>query len=87
MSTVAVIAGWRTFELADRRQGDHHDGVPVHLLTHHVDDGDVTRDRGGAPTMATFVLVHGAGDVGWHWHLLEAELRDQGHDAHDFGMR
>jgi hypothetical protein len=22
-----------------------------------------------------------------HWHLLEAELRDQGHDAHDFGMR
>jgi hypothetical protein len=37
--------------------------------------------------MATFVLVHGTGDVGWHWHLLEAELRDRGNDAHDFGMR
>lgn len=29
--------------------------------------------------MATFVLVHGAGDVGWYWHLVEAELRAQGH--------
>jgi len=45
MATVAVIAGRRTFELADRWQGDHHDGVPVHVLTHHVDDGDVTRGR------------------------------------------
>ena len=24
--------------------------------------------------MATFVLVHGAGDVGWYWNLTEAEL-------------
>ena len=22
------------------RNGDHHDGVPIHVLTHHVDDGD-----------------------------------------------
>ncbi len=29
--------------------------------------------------MATFVLVHGAGDVGWYWHLTEAELRARGH--------
>jgi pimeloyl-ACP methyl ester carboxylesterase len=29
--------------------------------------------------MATFVLVHGAGDVGWYWHLAEAELRAAGH--------
>jgi pimeloyl-ACP methyl ester carboxylesterase len=31
--------------------------------------------------MATFVLIHGAGDVGWYWHLVEAELRDRGHDT------
>jgi pimeloyl-ACP methyl ester carboxylesterase len=31
--------------------------------------------------MATFVLIHGAGDVGWYWHLVEAELRERGHDV------
>ena len=31
--------------------------------------------------MATFVLIHGAGDGGWAWHLLEAELRRRGHDV------
>jgi pimeloyl-ACP methyl ester carboxylesterase len=31
--------------------------------------------------MATFVLIHGAADVGWYWHLLEAELRARGHDT------
>jgi pimeloyl-ACP methyl ester carboxylesterase len=31
--------------------------------------------------MATFVLVHGAGDAGWYWHLAEAELRARGHQT------
>jgi pimeloyl-ACP methyl ester carboxylesterase len=31
--------------------------------------------------VATFVLVHGGGDVGWYWHLVERELRARGHDA------
>lgn len=31
--------------------------------------------------MSTFILIHGAGDVGWYWHLLEAELRSHGHDV------
>ncbi len=31
--------------------------------------------------MTTFVLVHGAGDVGWSWHLVAAELRARGHDV------
>jgi pimeloyl-ACP methyl ester carboxylesterase len=30
--------------------------------------------------MATFVLIHGAGDVGWYWHLVADELRERGHD-------
>jgi SAM-dependent methyltransferase len=31
--------------------------------------------------LSTFVLIHGAGDVGWYWHLVEAELRARGHDV------
>lgn len=31
--------------------------------------------------MATFVLIHGAGDAGWYWHLVAAELHARGHEA------
>jgi pimeloyl-ACP methyl ester carboxylesterase len=31
--------------------------------------------------MTTFVLIHGAGDSGWSWHLVAAELRARGHDV------
>jgi pimeloyl-ACP methyl ester carboxylesterase len=31
--------------------------------------------------MSTFVLIHGGGDVGWYWHLVEAELRARGHEV------
>jgi pimeloyl-ACP methyl ester carboxylesterase len=31
--------------------------------------------------MGTFALVHGGGDSGWAWHLVEAELRARGHDT------
>ena len=31
--------------------------------------------------MTTFVFIHGAGDVGWYWHLVEAELRAKGYDT------
>ena len=34
MSTGAVIVGRRTFEHAGRWDGDHHDGVPIFVLTH-----------------------------------------------------
>src|SRR4051812_27356462 len=36
MASRAVIAGRRTYEHAGRWQGDHHDGVPVFVLTHDV---------------------------------------------------
>jgi dihydrofolate reductase len=48
LATGAVIAGRRTFELAGRWNGDHHDGVPIHILTHHIDENDVP------PGSATF---------------------------------
>lgn len=86
-STGAVIAGRRTFELAGRWGGDHHDGVPINVLTHHVDEGDVP------PGSATFytdveacvadaraasgdraVMVHGAGAA---QALLRAGLLDE----------
>jgi pimeloyl-ACP methyl ester carboxylesterase len=31
--------------------------------------------------LSAFVLIHGAGDGGWYWHLVEAELRARGHDV------
>lgn len=31
--------------------------------------------------MTTFVLVHGSGDGGWAWHLVQRALEDAGHEA------
>lgn len=31
--------------------------------------------------MSTFVLIHGAGDGGWSWHLVAAELQARGHEV------
>ena len=31
--------------------------------------------------LATFVLIHGGGDVGWYWHLVDPVLRERGHDV------
>jgi pimeloyl-ACP methyl ester carboxylesterase len=32
-------------------------------------------------SMATFVLLPGAGSTSWYWHLVEPELRGAGHDV------
>src|SRR5918992_1871601 len=73
MATGAVIAGRRTYELAGRWQGDHHDGVPVFVLTHNVPDDPppgsiryVTDARecasqARAAAGDSDVMVHGAG--------------------------
>jgi dihydrofolate reductase len=87
LTTGALISGRRTFELAQRWQGDHHDGVPIFVLTHRVDEGDVP------PGSARFVtdveecaaqakaasgdrpvMVHGAGAA---QSLLRAGLLDE----------
>jgi pimeloyl-ACP methyl ester carboxylesterase len=31
--------------------------------------------------MATYILIHGAGDSAYHWHLVAPGLRDRGHDV------
>ena len=41
----------------------------------------ISTRQGKEMIMATFVLIHGAGDVGWYWHLVEQELRRRGHDT------
>jgi pimeloyl-ACP methyl ester carboxylesterase len=35
----------------------------------------------GRIALATFALIHGAGDSGWYWHLVAAELRARAHDV------
>jgi pimeloyl-ACP methyl ester carboxylesterase len=31
--------------------------------------------------VSTFVMIHGGGDVGRSWHLVEAALHSHGHDV------
>ena len=74
LATGAVISGRRTFELAGRWHGDHNDGVPIFVLAHHVEEGDVppgssrfVTDVGECASAARAaagdraVMVHGAG--------------------------
>jgi dihydrofolate reductase len=74
MSTGAVVAGRGTFEPAGGWGGDHHDGVPIFILTRHDPDDrrqwllvtyvtDVTSAMTQAKEAAgdKNVLVHGAG--------------------------
>jgi dihydrofolate reductase len=73
MATRAVISGRRTYEHAGRWHGDHHDGVPVFVLTHDVPQDPppgsvryVTNVRecaaqARAAAGDSDVMVHGAG--------------------------
>lgn len=73
MASRAFIAGRRTYELANHWQGDHHDGVPIIILTHDVPQepppGSVrfvtdARDAAAQARAAAGdadVMVHGAG--------------------------
>ena len=40
-----------------------------------------SRTRHRLRIMTTFALIHGAGDGGWAWHLVQSELRARGHEA------
>jgi hypothetical protein len=44
-------------------------------------DHDRHEDPSEGVEVATFALIHGAGDVGWYWHLVQAELGQRGHDT------
>lgn len=75
MATGAVVAGRGTFEPAEGWGGDHHDGVPIWILSRHPAPGwaaefplvTYTADLAGAMAAAKAaagrrdVLVHGAG--------------------------
>lgn len=43
LATGAVVTGRRTFEVAGGWAGDHHDGVPIFVLTRHEPDGETGR--------------------------------------------
>jgi dihydrofolate reductase len=75
MTTGAVVAGRGTVEPAGAWGGDHHDGVPIFVLSRHEPDGEIAQwplvtyvdDVTTAMTQAKQaagdknVLVHGAG--------------------------
>ncbi|WP_129667261.1 dihydrofolate reductase family protein [Phytoactinopolyspora endophytica] len=75
MSTGAVIAGRATFEPAGGWRGDHHDGVPIYILSrhaapawvadwpavHYVSDLEVAVRDAKRAAGEKNVLVHGAG--------------------------
>jgi dihydrofolate reductase len=73
LATRAVIAGRRTYEHANRWNGDHHDGVPVFVLTHdppadpppgsvrYVTDVHETASLARQAAGDAHVMVHGAG--------------------------
>jgi dihydrofolate reductase len=75
MATGAVVAGRGTFEPAGGWGGDHHDGVPIYILSRHPAPGwaagwpnvhyvdDLAAAMGSAKNAAgeKNVLVHGAG--------------------------
>ncbi|SNT50246.1 Dihydrofolate reductase [Actinomadura meyerae] len=73
MATGAVVVGRRTFELAGGWGGDHHDGIPIYVLSRRRPDPDLewpgvtyVSDVADAMSMAKDaaggkdVLVHGA---------------------------
>jgi dihydrofolate reductase len=86
LATRAVISGRRTYEHANRWNGDHHDGVPVFVLTHDPPadppPGSVhyVTDVAESATLArqaagdADVMVHGAGVA---QALLRAEELDE----------
>jgi dihydrofolate reductase len=87
LATGAVISGRRTFELAGRWQGDHHGGVPIFVLTHRIEPGDVPPGsarfvtdvedcaaKARAAAAGRAVMVHGAGAA---QSLLRAGLMDE----------
>lgn len=75
MATGAVVAGRGTFEPARGWNGDHHDGVPIYILSrhpapdwaagwplvHYVSDLAAAMRDAKAAAGAKNVLVHGAG--------------------------
>ena len=74
MSTGAVVAGRGTFEPANGWGGDHHDGVPIYVLSRHepgidigswplvtyLDDVETAMSRAKQAAGDKDVLVHGA---------------------------
>jgi dihydrofolate reductase len=86
LATRAVISGRRTYEHANRWNGDHHDGVPVFVLTHnppadpppgsvhYVTDVHETATLARQAAGGADVMVHGAGAA---QALLRAEELDE----------
>ena len=76
LSTGAVIAGRRTFEPAGGWNGDHHDGVPIYILSRHPAPG----------WAANWPLVHYMSDLGEIVRLAKAAAGDKNILVHGSGI-
>ena len=87
MATGAVITGRRTFDIAGGWAGDHHDGVPIFVLTHAAPDEPAPGTPATSPTASSpasrrprprpasrDVLLHGAATA---QECLRAGLLDE----------
>jgi dihydrofolate reductase len=89
MATGAVLVGRRTFDLARGWNGDHHDGVPIFVPTHHppddpphgaatitfvIDGIEAAVAQAKAAAGDRNVLLHGAATA---QHCLRAGLLDE----------
>jgi dihydrofolate reductase len=73
VSATFTTPTWRNSEIIGP-----YDPEAIRSLKDEV-DGDLYTS--GSGTLAAFVLIHGAGDVGWYWHLVAAELNARGHEV------
>ena len=51
------------------------------VCSRFLDVGVLRRSTTDEATMATYVLIHGAGSDSWYWHLVVPELQARGHDV------
>ena len=88
MASGAVVAGAATFEMAGGWDGDHHDGVPIFILSRHqpppevadwplvtyLDDIEEAMARAREAAGEKEILVHGVGTTRL---ALEADVLDE----------
>ncbi len=82
LATRAVVVGRRTFEMAHEWGGDHHDGIPIFVLTRRAGDTPrwplVTYVDDIAAAMALAQAAAGDGDVLVHGSVLTRLALDAG---------
>ena len=91
-SVAAAVAAWRSLDRPDSAVGPGPTWPPpaaerqtepgrAASMSTAVGRGQHRDRRHAEDSMATFVLIPGAGSDSWYWHLVVPELRAAGHDV------